>query len=309
MGYVALFLIIVINRMALYARHTPMTIQPIQIMFENSKSHEYEAYIPTNTGGDLILNMYLKNINISNLERIYTSINDEIIQSFTGEYIALKLNLETSTQKIAAIQNSKYIPIPCTKYMQVYPNMKVVVVTKTLQTNDIKLFIDFLFCLNEPIKSDMLIQQVQEFASIINPNTTSTKMYTNFKHIVKELYIIVQDVNASSWLDFLSGASSVQTLSIEFDNNKKVEQSAMYFSKIQPLDYHTTVPVSPTIFFTYSFALDPEADSPTGHVNMGMIKNQTITIKHTSSDSTKRIKVYAIGYNIISKDDGKLVFT
>jgi hypothetical protein len=297
----------VLNRMALYTKRTPMTIQPIEILFENSKALEYQAYIPTNTGGDLILNMYLKNINVSDIVRIETSIRDEIIQSFTGEYISLKLNLETSAQKIAAITNSRYVPIPCTKYTPVYENMKIKVVTKTIQSN-IGLFIDFLFFSREPIKSDILIQQVQQSSAIISPNTTTTKMYTKFKHIVKEFYIIVQDVNAG-WLDFTTGSSCIQKITIDFDGNIKVDQTAMYFSKIQPLDYHTSVPKYPSVFFTYSFALDPESELPTGHVNMGMIKNQTITFTHTPSATQKRITIYAIGYNVIKGEDGKLVFT
>lgn len=307
MGYVASFLIMHLNRMALYAKHTPMTIQPIQIMFENSNTREYKAHIPKNTGGDLILNMYLKNIDISNIERVDVSIRGEIIQSFTGEYIALKLNLETSTQKIAAITNSRYVPIPCPKYIPVYDDLNVTVVTRTLQTVDIRLYIDFLFFLLEPQKGDILFQQVQVASTVLAPNTTTTKLYTRFKHLIKEFYIVVQ--GSSDWLDFTTGSSVIKSIMIEFDGSIKVDQSAMYFSKIQPLDYHTCVPKTPSAFFTYSFALDPESELPTGHVNMGMIKNQTITLRHASSDVPMRITVYAIGYNVLSGDDGKLVFT
>jgi hypothetical protein len=201
--------------------------------------------------------------------------------------------------------HSDYIIIPIKKYIPVFTNNKVIIELKDPVTTPVNMVIDYVFLENPPKPTDMLIEQVQ----MIDEYSTSksTRISLGLKRLVKELIIVVQNANKSG-LDFSNNAGFEQlsNLKIEINQFTKADQSGVYFSKVQPFDYHTRVPELPSLFYTYSFCLDPESDFPTGTINMGMIKNQNLYLTFNDSEP-KNIHVYAVSYNVIAYD-GKLIF-
>jgi hypothetical protein len=80
------------------------------------------------------------------------------------------------------------------------------------------------------------------------------------------------------------------------------ERKGTYFNLVQPYQHHTNIPESPGIN-VYSFALKPEEHQPSGTCNMSRIDNATLLLTvHpdiASSNLIKKIRVYAVNYNVL----------
>lgn len=275
-----------------------MAIQPISITIEHTSDTLCETIIPDY--GDIISNMYLKDLALNNLKKFEIVINDEVIQSFSGEYIRIKQFLETPKQKSKLLTDSKYIVIPCKKYLPVFKFMKIRIEMYTPALPS--MLVDYIFLETPPTNTDMLIEQVTEV------HTDQRRIELNLKHPTKELYIVVQDTSQdSSNLLTTTGETQLTRIKLDINDNTKFDLPAVYFNKIQPIDYHARVPIPPFVFYTYSFALDPQSELPSGTINMGRIKHQVLTL--TTRDSAKKnIRIYSTSYNVIAPD-GKLYFT
>ena len=83
----------------------------------------------------------------------------------------------------------------------------------------------------------------------------------------------------------------------------------LYLRGVQPMDFHTRIPTS-TLFYMYSFCLDPENIKPTGHLNFGRIQQQILNMNVVESSQPRYVRVYARSYNIFTteKGIGKLLF-
>lgn len=80
------------------------------------------------------------------------------------------------------------------------------------------------------------------------------------------------------------------------------ERKGTYFNLVQPYQHHTNIPDSPGIN-VYSFAVKPEDHQPSGTCNMSRIDNATLLLTvHpdiASSNLTKKLRVYAVNYNVL----------
>ena len=80
------------------------------------------------------------------------------------------------------------------------------------------------------------------------------------------------------------------------------ERKGDYFNLVQPYQHHTNIPDSPGIN-VYSFALKPEEHQPSGTCNFSRIDNATLLLSvHpdiASSALTKKLRVYAVNYNVL----------
>jgi hypothetical protein len=286
------------NFYSLFAKKTRMAIQAVQIPMDYISDILCETIVPE--CGDLISRVYVKGLTLDNLVKFEIVLNDEIIQSFSGEYIRIKQFLETPKQKSNLLSQSGYIVIPCKRYLPVFKFLKFRIQTSTKTSPSI--LIDYVFLESPPKNTDMLIEQVR----IVNSDQLRIEL--NLKHPTKELYIVVRDPSQPiSNLLTLTGNTQLTNIKLDINDNTKFDLPAMYFSKIQPMDYHVRIPVAPYIFYTYSFALDPQSEFPTGTINMGRIKHQVLTL--TASDNApKRVTIYATYYNVIAPD-GILYFT
>jgi hypothetical protein len=56
----------------------------------------------------------------------------------------------------------------------------------------------------------------------------------------------------------------------------------------------------------YSFAIDPEHEDATGEINMSLVNRQLHTLTLTPCPYSRSLRIYALGYNVISVKDGDL---
>lgn len=293
---------------SVFTKHANTSFQPLNVPFDRVSPMYYQTEFPTNFG-NFVLNVYIKGVrNVFDIKSFTLFVNDETIQSFTGEYIYLNEYLRTPSQK--SISNTtNYIVVPLKKYIPVFPGNKIVLeMNKEPHGDDeLSLVMDYVFVDTPPKATELLIEQVQTIDEYY-PGGRSLKLNLNLKRLVKEFIFVVQNVSKDGTMDYSNAAGIDQLTRLKIDINQftKVDQSGAYFSKLQPLDYHTRVPELPTLFYTYSFCLDPESEFPTGTINMGMIRNQNIYMEFRD-DEPKNVRIYAICYNVIS-NDGKLIF-
>jgi hypothetical protein len=165
-------------------------------------------------------------------------------------------------------------------------------------------------------KRTYLVEQTQLFQGSIKPNSTMDKFYLNFLGPVKEIYFVVQyETITSNVFDFSYSSTKIdhiKSLGLKTDGFDLIPEdiaSALYLRVIQPMNYHTRVPTR-TIFYTYSFCIDPENLEPTGHVNFGRIHNQLLTLNMVPSGEARLVRVYTRSFNIFTTENGigKLLF-
>lgn len=172
--------------------------------------------------------------------------------------------------------------IPCSGYLPI-DNIDV-----TVDGQADGLIVEYTLVDVDVKRPPILIEQVQ---LEMFQAASGIPVRTEFHHEVKELYFVVDGAQLSR---------------IRFRMNEyiKVDQSAMYFKYVQPMDYHTALP--PAGVYTYSFCMDPESETYSGSIHMGRIRNQEFTFWGDAPSFT--VRIYAISYNIL-KSDGTLEFS
>lgn len=161
---------------------------------------------------------------------------------------------------------------------------------------------------------DYVITQLQMDEESVPANTTEHNMRLNFINPVKEMYIVIQNASnvlpsENDWFNYTNPQSTdnqqIASLKLDFNNETFIDDEvadAIFLYAIQPMNRHTRVPTR--LFYTYSFALDPENYLPTGQVNMSRIQNKLLTLNLTSSTEARNIRVYAKSYNILRVQEG-----
>lgn len=265
---------------SVFTKHMNIATQILENKPEYTTQTQCETLIAD--FADIIQGFYIKGTTYENIELATLYVNGVPIQSFTGEWMKMYHYLRTPRQKRELI-DGEYVIVPFKKYLPIFKNSKVVILLKNPAL--LTFFIDYVFLDKKPKDANLLIEQVQMVES------TDPIINLGFKRPVKELYITAEP-----------GIEDIKRIRLDINEFTKIDEIAMYFRFVQPLDYHTSVPGT---FFTYSFCLDPESEIPTGSINMGRIKNQTLRLEYTGK---KVIRVYAHSFNILDKD-GKLMFT
>ena len=116
--------------------------------------------------------------------------------------------------------------------------------------------------------------------------------------------------------DYRRAVSSnmVQSALLQLNGHERFSrQEGVYFSRMQPMLYHTSIPASVGIN-VYSFAMKPEVHQPSGTCNFSRIDNARLTLKLNPikslattdaglnpADNTTIgvVKVYAVNYNVL----------
>jgi len=70
-----------------------------------------------------------------------------------------------------------------------------------------------------------------------------------------------------------------------------------YFRLVNPYQHHTRVPKKK--IYSYSFALSPEEHQPSGSLNMSRVDQAHFILDFEPSVTRGRIKIFALGYNIL----------
>ena len=169
-----------------------------------------------------------------------------------------------------------------------------------------------------------LAENVQRARYLVPAGTSNVRCMTNFLHPVKELFVTIQNQNATGfdyWLD--SSNIAGPSYSANFSNTNQLNSMAIYFNEAQRLDpligtnlllgtaqfieNHTRVPARP--FYMYSFSLDPESSRPSGAVNFGRLKHQYFDLflaPHNPALAQNRIvTIWARYYQFLEVDGFK----
>lgn len=146
-----------------------------------------------------------------------------------------------------------------------------------------------------------LVEQVQLSEYFCPVGTNSVRFNLNFSNIVKELYFVIQNDNASGY-DYTASTGTEQLVNLEllFNSTERISTDVgtpLFLRIIQGLEFHTRVPNY--YFYLYSFSLDPESRIPSGGVNLSRIQNQILKLNLNSSATNRNIRVYAVNYNFV----------
>lgn len=167
---------------------------------------------------------------------------------------------------------------------------------------------------------EYLITQVQVHETRMPAGFNKKAFLLDFRHPVKELMFLGEGATTQGQYNNYT-FRQIKTAELCLNNVIFFRENGHFLSVVQPFKNHVNTPdVGESMFGTYSFALDPEADTPTGHLNMSRIIHQKFTIEFNEEDayvpednipttrshaaSETRIRVYALNYNILSFDSG-----
>ena len=124
---------------------------------------------------------------------------------------------------------------------------------------------------------------------------------TSFIGNVKEFFWVIQEPTTSPY----TYRADLVNLSIAFNGLEFLSPfigTSIYLNKIQPLEHHTKIPTSNV--YLYSFAIDPENNTPTGEVNLTQVYNQMHTLTLQPYSSVRYVRIYAHAYNKATVSNG-----
>ena len=165
-------------------------------------------------------------------------------------------------------------------------------------------------------KHEYLIDQVQEL-EFNNLSDNKIQFDLEFNHPIKELIWIGRQesktynpygYHLNNWFDYEvdSSNSLIQYSSINFmGEDRTITADNIYFNSVIPYSTHTNIP--PRGINVYSFALYPEKEQPSGHVNLTRIDKKMIELEVDNSENYT-IKLFARNMNIIRFING-MVYT
>lgn len=277
------------------------------------------------------------------IDRVELSYKDQLIERIYGENLYMLGDITVTQGKQSALSNmvgttttsnlaSYHIPLVFSILkkglplcaLDEPPKLRVVfkpskyfttaVYTKPIQVD---LLVDYVYVTEAErvyMRSRELVYVTQSFQRMvykIPAQQTSVQLLTSFVNDVKELFWVIQSDAASNVYDY---GTTDQLLNLRLTLNGVDRLTAdyatgQYLRVIQGLQNHTRIPTGR--YFMYSFALEPENDSPTGELNMTNITRQQHMLNLVSSASPRTIRVYALSYNLFSvaEGDGQTLYT
>tara|TARA_Y100001970_G_scaffold19357_1_gene21774 strand:- start:636 stop:1928 length:1293 start_codon:yes stop_codon:yes gene_type:complete len=185
-------------------------------------------------------------------------------------------------------------------------------------------------------RHEYLIEQVQSTTQTVNTSAADVTVNFNFDHHVKELIWFATNSSMTDLGEYFnytigtggsggicltwtaSGAGGHQNADqvypaavvssdvditaaqFKFDNSDLFSDGAKntrYFTQLQPMYHHTSVPWTPGIF-VYSFALKPEEFQPSGTLDFTSITTQQLVITCGSSNYNN-VTIMAVNYNVL----------
>jgi hypothetical protein len=169
------------------------------------------------------------------------------------------------------------------------------------------LWVDYIFLDTDErrrfaqLSHEYLIEQLQ-FTGEETITGVSNKVKLNFNHPVKELVWVMQEEDAKFGIFDNNGGSGVNlTVDAKLQLNghdRFAVRSGKYFNMVQPFQHHENIPSNKGIN-VYSFALKPEEHQPSGTLNFSRIDSAVLNVTASASDTTDKIRVYAVNYNVL----------
>ena len=174
------------------------------------------------------------------------------------------------------------------------------------------LFVDYVYVTKAErdyfakAKLDYLAQTMQRLQFTIGAGISTTAFLTEFTRPVKELYWVIHNDGADPYDYTNQGVEQLVSLDLQFNHEYIIRPEVgtpMFLRIIQPLENHTRVP--DRMFYMYTFALDPEHEQPTGHVNLSAVTRQMHTLQLSPCAFSRTVTVYAVTNTVIRVADGK----
>jgi hypothetical protein len=178
--------------------------------------------------------------------------------------------------------------------------------------------VEYVFLADEEVryiqnaKVDYVITQLQMAATTVPAGVNILSGYRlNFINPVKEMFFVIQDSKVLETNDYWNYRNNstekdqLVSLQLQFNGEDMISPKvadALYLGKVQFMNNHTRIPNS--LFYNYSFSIDPENYLPTGQVNMSRIMNQNIWLTLTDNPDSRNIRIYARSYNILRVQNG-----
>jgi hypothetical protein len=280
-----------------------------------------KSYVKINIQGDNNINNFVPNLGEKIIKKFEISINNIKISSYDNDYMKIYnfTNRESNDyilyKNLIKLEDGNLI-IPllfwfCKDFSQSLP-------LRSLQHHEIKIHLEFedleniyngdkeitlkgslmcdYICLDsnerrrfaQSIKKKYLIEQVQVNEYDITEEEEQT-FNLIFNHPTKQIFWIIKDND-----EFVSHLNRV---AIQLNGHNRIEKDAIYFNKIQP---YQNKQYSMKGLYSYSFSLNPNNLQPSGSINFSRINNSRLKCQFKPSESTNRkIKIYAINYNIM----------
>ena len=177
----------------------------------------------------------------------------------------------------------------------------------------VNLFVDYVYVTKAErdymTKTPMnyLAKTWQRMIFTVSAGETEVSVLTDFVHSVKELFWIVQNDGTSAYNYLNAGGDQLVNMKLTLNGSDVIKRefgTPLYLRIVQPLEYHTRTP--DRSFYMYSFAIDPEHEDATGEINMSLVSRQLHTLTLTPCPYSRSLRIYALGYNVISVKDGEL---
>jgi hypothetical protein len=163
---------------------------------------------------------------------------------------------------------------------------------------------------------DYLITQTQVSTVRVLADQTLVRARLGFTNPCKELWMAVQtNSNVTQKNDLFCYTNhrhlnypkyqQVVSMNLDFNHETRVSSEVAdtnLLRYMQPMRHHTRVPTRD--IYCYSFAIDPESDTPSGQVNLSRILNKELTLNLTPMDEARTVKLYARVYNILRIQHG-----
>jgi hypothetical protein len=186
-----------------------------------------------------------------------------------------------------------------------------------IQNNDVQVY---LHCKNvyldqkerQLFSSGSFYQLVQLCQSCSFTTEQETHTYSLcFNHPVIELIfsVTVRDSNNEvvELFDYsCDGKDPIEVVSLSINNNMRFRANQDYLKNVQSLEAHSNIPEN--CIYTYSFALNPEDDSPSGSLNMSRMDNAQMSFKFcpeaVSEGRSCLVRIYARNWNVMKYTEG-----
>tara|TARA_B110000211_G_C14043821_1_gene537998 strand:- start:411 stop:1721 length:1311 start_codon:yes stop_codon:yes gene_type:complete len=133
--------------------------------------------------------------------------------------------------------------------------------------------------------------------SYVNTLSSIEKNNDYFNYMSKSNNSCTDYLNASKTYDAFNEAE------ILFEGNSRFnKRKATYFRTIQPLQYHSRVPLKH--IYCYSFSFAPEKYQPSGVCNFSRFKNIKLNFTSPNTVDNTELFIFAISYNLLRIMDG-----
>jgi hypothetical protein len=157
---------------------------------------------------------------------------------------------------------------------------------------------------------DYIIKQYQ-LARVNLKELNHIRFRTEFENPVKEFVLVVQnDTGTDGVFDYSSRKSTTYTSYLNdqvtqwrmlLNGQKYFDLDQITMRAIQPYEHYIQTPNYKVNIFNVG---QDTSDVPSGTINMSRISNQTFQINLVDADTTRKLRLYAVNFNIFRCQGG-----